>query len=77
MNAGKLRVIYALPDNSTITNVKISAFLDGKQVTSINLNKGEADTLELDTSGAKSYAINIDSGISDGVTQDRLYAVQE
>jgi hypothetical protein len=77
VNAGKLRYIYALPDNSQIANVKINAFLDGKQVASINLNRGEADTLELDTSGAKSFAISINATLPNEWDQGQVYAVQD
>jgi hypothetical protein len=60
VNSRNLRYTYALPDNSRLINVKISAFIDGKIVTSINLNKGGAETIDLNISDAKSFAISVD-----------------
>jgi hypothetical protein len=78
VNSGNIRYVYALPDNSGLTNVKINAYLDGKQVTSINLNRGEADTIDLNTSGAKSFAISIDAnGLGQFDSGGYVYAIKE
>jgi hypothetical protein len=59
VNPGNVKATYALPDNSTMTNAKITAYLDGEPVSSISISRGEADTLNVNTSGFKSMAVEV------------------
>jgi hypothetical protein len=59
VNPGSTRAVYALPDNSSMINAKITAYLDGEPVSSIFILRGEADTLIVNTSDSKSMAIEI------------------
>lgn len=66
VNSGNIKFIYALPDNSGLANVKITAYLDGEPVSSIVIAKGETDKLDINTSGFKSIAIEIIASPVDG-----------
>jgi hypothetical protein len=71
------RSTYALPDNSSFLNAKITAYLDGKQAASINISRGEADTLEFNITDAKSYAIQVDIAWDNKDNKDYVYQVTE
>jgi hypothetical protein len=78
VNSGKVRYIYAIPDNSGLTSVTITAYLDGEKSSSITVSKGEVDALDVNTSGFKSIAIEITASNSPNSFSDfYLYAVTE
>jgi hypothetical protein len=77
VNSGKVKITYALPDNSGLANVKITAYLDGEPVFSISISRGEVDTLDVNTSGFKSMAIEVTANSNKGSDGDYFYAVIE
>lgn len=77
VNSGKVRYTYAIPDNSGLTSATITAYLDGEKSSSITVSKGEVDTLDVNTSGFKSIAIEITASNSPDSFSFYLYAVTE
>jgi hypothetical protein len=79
-NSGKFRSTYALSDNSKLANTTITVYLDGEKNSSITVSRGESDTLDINTSGFKSIAIEIDGymGNESGIdSSDYIYAIDE
>jgi hypothetical protein len=59
LSSEKVRVGYAIPDNSTLVSVRVSIYVDGQEKTSGILSVGQARAFTADVAGASSYAIVI------------------
>ena len=65
----KVTHAFAIPDNSTLPNVRVSISVDGQERISKIIGRGQARQYTVDLTGANSYAItlqpvNFDSGYS-------------
>lgn len=74
-NSGRFKSTYAIPDNSDLSQVRISFYLDGKSVESLDLARGEAKSISLDTTKSTSYAITYEVLASNG--GDYVYVLSE
>ena len=54
-NSGRLKLTYAIPDNSNLSRVKVALYLDGKLDQSINVSRGEVKLIDRDISNKKNY----------------------
>jgi hypothetical protein len=53
----KVRVGYAIPDNSTLIRARVSIYVNGQEKTSEILTVGQAKAFTADIAGASSYAV--------------------
>jgi DNA mismatch repair ATPase MutL len=58
-SSGKVRVAYAIPDNSTLESVRVSIYVDGQEKVSRLLHRGQAQLFVADITGARSYAVSL------------------
>jgi hypothetical protein len=56
-NSGAFEQTYGIPDNSFLSQVRISFYLDGNLAESLDVARGEAKTINLVTSKNTSYAV--------------------
>ncbi len=54
-NSGRLKLAYAIPDNSDLSRVKVALYLDGKLDQSINVSRGEVKFIDRDITNKKNY----------------------
>jgi hypothetical protein len=55
----KVRLAFAIPDNSSVENVRVSIFVDGREKISRILSRGQLQIFTFDVSGSSSYATAI------------------
>lgn len=53
---GKARIAFAIPDNSTLENVRLSIYVDGREIFSNIISRGQVRGKVVDITGASSYA---------------------
>jgi hypothetical protein len=53
---GKARIAFAIPDNSTLENVRLSIYVDGREIFSNIISRGQVRGKVIDITGASSYA---------------------